>query len=107
MTKTSHPRVWITLALATALAVAASLLAMPTQAAFPGKDGKIAFAMDDGNDDEIFTMNPDGTGLKQLTDNDASDDDPSFSPDGRRIVFESNRDDPNEDDIFVMKADGS
>ena len=62
----------------------ASLLA-PSQAqasAFPGANGKIAFASDrttgtgvnnPEGDFEIFTMNPDGTGLKQLTKNNPAD----------------------------------
>ena len=37
--------------------------------------------------------------------NDASDDDPRWSPDGSPIGFESDRDGGN--DIYVMYADGS
>lgn len=96
-------------AAAAALAVlAASLLlvapAKPAEAVFPGKNAKIAFSAFDGNDQEIFTINPNGTGLEQLTDNEA-DDDPSYSPDSERILFESDRD--GFDDIFSMEADGS
>lgn len=54
---------------------------------------------------EIFTMAADGTGLVQLTDDDVSDDHTSFSPDGSKIVFTSNRD--GDEDIWVMNADGS
>ena len=61
-------------------AVAAGLIApagaKPTKAAFPGANGKIAFASsrtsgagvdNPGGDSEIFTMNPDGKGIEQLT----------------------------------------
>ena len=44
-------------------------------------------------------------GLVDLTDRSASDWDPKWSPDGRRIVFSSNRDGDSE--IYVMNADGS
>ncbi|MGH7627891.1 MAG: TolB family protein, partial [Gemmatimonadales bacterium] len=52
---------------------------------------RIAFATDrDGNFD-IYLMNPDGTGLIRLTDHPAGEVDPDWSPDGSRIVFESDR----------------
>lgn len=39
---------------------------------------------------EIFVMNADGTGKRQVTANGASNFAPSFHPDGRRIIFSSN-----------------
>ena len=50
-------------------------------------------------------MNADGSGQTRLTDNDAEDDAPSWSPDGSRIAFQSDRDGNFE--IYVMNADGS
>ncbi len=41
----------------------------------------------------------------RLTVHDASDSFPAWSPDGRRIAFESDRD--GNDEIYVMNADGS
>lgn len=35
----------------------------------------------------IYTVSPDGSGLRQLTDGPTEDDAPDFSPDGLRIVF--------------------
>jgi len=40
---------------------------------------------------EIFTMNADGSGTYQVTANGASNVAPCFHPDGRRILFSSNR----------------
>jgi Tol biopolymer transport system component len=99
-------------------AVAAGLIApmgaKPGKAAFPGANGKIAFASsrttgagvnNPEGDAEIFTMNPDGTGLEQLTDNDANDYDPAWSAQGNTIAFVSQRDNQNEE-IYMMDADG-
>ena len=50
-------------------------------------------------------MNADGSGKRNLTRNPAQDGSPSWSPDGRRIAFVSNRDGRLE--AHVMNADGS
>ena len=48
---------------------------------------KIAFTSSRDGDTEIFTMNPDGTGVRKLTRNSVSDVGPRWSPNGGRIVF--------------------
>jgi Tol biopolymer transport system component len=81
-------------------------LASPASAAFPGLNGKIAFTSDpSGSDLEVYSMNFDGSGPSDLTNDPNSDASPSWSPDGTRIVFSTDRD--VNDEIYVMAADGS
>ena len=54
---------------------------------------------------EIFVMDADGFNRTRLTNNDASDDQISWSPDGKKLVFVSDRD--GDAEIYVMKSDGS
>ena len=66
---------------------------------------KIAFASDRDGNFEIYTMDADGGGLARLTENEAEDFSPAWSPDGTRLAFVSTRDGNQE--IYVMNADGT
>ena len=55
---------------------------------------------------EIYVMDA-NRGIQRNLTNDPNDDrDPAWSPDGKRIVFASDRDKKFSDDIYVMDADG-
>ena len=56
-------------------------------------------------DSEIYVMAVDGSNQLNLTNNAADDGGPTWSPDGRQIAFNSNRD--GNDEIYVMDANGS
>jgi Tol biopolymer transport system component len=63
-------------------------------------------------DAEIFRMNPNGTGMRQLTFNQALDTRPMLSPDGQKVVYQSQgaqASNPEGDqEVYVMNAlDGS
>jgi Tol biopolymer transport system component/DNA-binding winged helix-turn-helix (wHTH) protein len=69
-------------------------------------DGRIVYASVASGSWDIWTMNADGTGQKQLTVGARSNYGPSVSADGRRIVFVSNRA-GGAFNIWRMDADGS
>jgi Tol biopolymer transport system component len=91
-------------------------LAPPSQAdTGPGPGGRIAYEraleyVDEEGwpyyDEDIFSANPDGTDEINLTQTERGREmDPTWSPDGTRIAFSSNRDGNFE--IYTMAADGS
>ena len=76
---------------------------------------RIAFASNRDGNSEIYVMNADGTNQRRLTNHPKNDWSPSWSPDGKRIAFMSDRDGhahPIHDwrsptsEIYVMDANG-
>jgi Tol biopolymer transport system component len=86
--RTLYLPLMIAAAVAVACAVALSALSEKVEAAFPGKNGRIVYAgWNRGKDYEIYTINPNGSGKTKVTNNDTDDIDPSYSPDGKKIVY--------------------
>ncbi len=61
---------------------------------------------------QIYLMDGDGTNVRRLTENSHMDNFPALSPDGTKIVFESNRlrtggEPPNTSHLFLMNTDGT
>lgn len=68
---------------------------------------KITFMSDMLEDNnEIYVMNADGSGINRLTFNQWNDLAPVWSPDGSQVLFESMRE-SGKHDVFLMNADGS
>jgi WD40-like Beta Propeller Repeat len=82
-----------------------TVMAGEARAAFPGANGKLVFETNRDGNEEIYTMNSDGTNRVDLTRNPADDTDPRWSADGKRIVFASNR--TGNYQLYTMNADGS
>jgi Tol biopolymer transport system component len=80
----------------------------PASATYPGPDGRIAFV--DFMTGQIYAVNPDGTGLAQLTHTDARHAtlSPEWTADGR-LTFTLVRTNTPDDHarIWIMNADGS
>jgi Tol biopolymer transport system component len=95
------------LRLPAALAITAGLIlsqAGAAHATFARRDGRIAFS--DFMTGQIYAVNPDGTGLAQLTRvaKGQAAADPAWSPDGRHIAFDSTISGPPR--LWIMDADG-
>ncbi len=91
-----------------------SLIVQETQA--PSQVGTIVFVSARDGNDEIYRMQPDGSGQTRLTNNTTRDYAPAWSPvsghvegtntsTNARIAFASHRD--GNTDIYIMHADGS
>ncbi|HEX2239727.1 MAG TPA: hypothetical protein VHJ82_01095, partial [Actinomycetota bacterium] len=95
--KTRDAAAWVT-----ALVVASLLTVLVppmAQATFPGGNGLIAFT----RAGSIWLINPDGTGLRELT----SGFDPAFSSDGSKVVFAADVPGVASSELFVINTDGT
>src|SRR4051812_46900906 len=89
------------------LFLAAPTSASPAAATFPGQNGLIVFDTQDGGASQIYTIRPNGSDLRQLTDESSGGSaiTPRWSADGRLIVYAG--DQTGNREIYVMNADGS
>lgn len=55
---------------------------------------------------DIYTMDPDGDDVQQLTTDPASDTDAAWSPDGRWIVYSSDQGELDTPSLFIIHIDG-
>ncbi len=88
--------------------------AMNVEPAISPDGNKIAFSSDRSGKPMIFTMNPDGSGVKQLTFAGFYNSTPTWSPDGTKIAFagvdkgkDSGDGRTGAFDIFIINSDGT
>jgi len=99
-------------------ALASAALFTPTSASAATADGphngRIAYSVgailpgpDLSANSQVYTVNPDGSHIQQLTHLHAPDQagDPSYSPDGRRLLYVSNVGGTFQ--VWIMRADGT
>lgn len=67
-------------------------------------DDEIAFSSNRSGDYEIWAMDPFGGNVRQLTHSSGMDSQPSWSPDGEKLVFVSNRN--GQSALYVTDRDG-
>src|SRR5689334_19264066 len=115
-----RPMILVIVALIAAIPMSSGIISAQTPAAtatvFAGAGGLIVYTVYDKDKDleEIYTMNANGNNKTRLTYNTARDITPVWSPDGKQIVFATDRDEANPKqcnnscnfEIYVMDADG-
>lgn len=69
------------------------------------RDGTIYYASSTSGNDEVWSINADGSNQRQLTNDLAGDSSPLAAPDNKTVFFSSNR--TGEAQIWKMNADGS
>jgi Tol biopolymer transport system component len=96
-----------------AICLAVAFTALPASATFPGKNGLIVFVANPSGSWQLYTIKPDGTDMKQVT-NLASTAlefwGPNFSPDGKTILFSYGQLNSNgvcQCDLYVIHPDGT
>jgi Tol biopolymer transport system component len=98
------------LALAAAIVGAATALAAAGQAGGDSVRPRSTIVFTRGTlkpwTSHLYVVNPDGSGLRRLTNGQVADLYPSWSPDGSRIVFQRSVR-PRAWDVYVVRADGS
>jgi Tol biopolymer transport system component len=100
---------WATcLALTLAGALVGVVPAGPGSATDRGANGRILFTEDNGAHVDLYSVNPDGTGRRRVTDTpDIAEYSASYSPDGTRLVYIRGLADTDEYQVYVARADGS
>ncbi len=95
-----------------ACAAACGLLALApgAHAAWPGANGKHVFTLVDLTaaqpQGDLWLMDAGGAHPRPLLTGPASDSEPSFAPNGRRIAFDSDRGDGGTSQVWTVRVDG-
>jgi Tol biopolymer transport system component len=86
-------------------ALAFAALAASSHAAFHGKNGKLVFARFVGSVERVFIANADGSHARRLSHQGQMDQSPVFTPNGKAVVFKSDRTGDNQ--LWGVLVNGS
>src|SRR5918992_1089265 len=104
----NHPRAALLAVAAAGLLAAVGLLvalyAQPAEANYPGTNGKIYYAGWDGQDLEIYSIDPDGGSNVRVTQNQSANWEPAYSPTGKKVAYSGW--DGNDWEIYTADLDG-
>lgn len=80
-----------------------------SQASFSPDGTRIVFISVVNNKAQIYLADADGSNVRQLTTDASTNAQPAWSPDGSKILFNSNRGSPDGSvfELYIMNADGS
>jgi Tol biopolymer transport system component len=97
------------LKIASAVVMVFVICASPAEATYPGRNGLIAFTAQANPEAhyEISTISQNGKNLRQLTFLNADATTPDWSPDGRRITFQIDRNEASFCSVVIMNSDGT
>jgi TolB protein len=98
----------VAVAVVVALASAA-VLSSPAKGSQAAANGRIVFQSTVGNGTQLFTINPDGTGMQQVTHISGNLEFPNWAPDGSKIIFDSDyQQTPTHIvNVYTVNPDGS
>ena len=85
--------------------LAAGSIPSAALATTPGDNGRIVYSAETGSGLQLFTVRPDGRGVRQLTAVAGDAAHPDWSPDGRRLVFEFGGE--THAGVMVVNRDGT
>jgi Tol biopolymer transport system component len=80
------------------------LINIPTTMAQGSSESLIAFTAERDGFMDIYTMQPDGQGVKRLTEETSNNHNADWSPDGTQIAYAGLRN--NQYNLYIMDADG-
>jgi Tol biopolymer transport system component len=88
------------------VAAAVAVLIEPADGAYPGPNGRIAFAEVGDRGADLYTVRANGTAKRRVTDTASDERDPAYSADGRLIVFAQEVGRRGASEIWTMAAGG-
>src|SRR5687768_7609533 len=87
-----------------AVGLLAVLYAQPAEANYPGTPGKIYYSGWDGQDLEIYSVDPDGGSIVRVTQNQLANWEPAYSPTGKKVAYSGW--DGQDWEIYTSDLDG-